>query len=65
MYQCDIHDVVQYIEHDYCVATSSDDVYDPDMPIYKCRAKGGTMVMWRKELDPYVKIIPATSSSEA
>ena len=63
MYQCDSHDVVQYFEHDYCVAISSDDVYDPDLPLYKGKAKGGTMVMWQKKLDSYVKVIPATSSS--
>ena len=63
IYQCDIHDVMQYIEHDYCFAISSDDVYDPDLPLYKSKAKGGTMVLWRKELDPHVKVIPAVSSS--
>ena len=62
-YQCDLPSIIQYIEHDYCYALNSDDLYDPDLPLDNSRAKGGTMLLWRKSLDPYVKLIKVSSSA--
>ena len=62
-YQCDLEYVTQYIGSNYCHALNSDDLYDPELPLYQSKAKGGTMVLWQKWLDPYIKVINVTSAS--
>ena len=62
-YQCDVRNTLQYIQHEYCFAASSEDVLDMELPLLRSKAKGGSMILWRKWLDPYVKVIPPTSSS--
>ena len=42
---------------------SSDDVMSPDMPLDTRKAVGGTMVMWRCKLSPFIKPLSTTSSS--
>ena len=62
-YQCDLPALVQYFKHDYSYFLNSEDLVDPELPLVRSKAKGGTMVLWRKWLDPYVRIIPVASSS--
>ena len=62
-YQCDIEVVVQYISHEYCYSLNSEDSTDPELPLYKSKAKGGTMLLWRKWLDPHIKVISVQSSA--
>ena len=63
MYQSDIGQAMQYLQHDYCYYLNSEDNFDPELPLTKSRAKGGTMVLWRKWLDPYVKVVNVASSA--
>ena len=35
----------------------------PDQPLDSRRAAGGTMIMWRSKLEPYITVLPTTSSS--
>ena len=63
IYQCDLPSIAQYLDHDYCYSLNSDDLYDEELPLICNRAKGGTMVLWRRYLDPHIKVIPTTSSS--
>ena len=35
---------------------------EPDMPLITSKSKGGTMLMWRDELTPYIKILKTASS---
>ena len=44
----------QYIEGDYCYHLSSEDSFDPEIPLLKRRAKGGSMVLWDRSIDPFV-----------
>ena len=57
VYQCDLTSILSQIEPDYCYSLNSEDVYEPDLPMVKSKAKGGTMILWRKWLDPFVRII--------
>ena len=36
---------------------------DPDLPLISSRAHGGTLLLWLKELDPYIEIIPTNSTA--
>ena len=48
---------------DYCFHLNSDDLQDPDLPLVKSKATGGTFALWRKWLDPFVTVYPVSSSS--
>ena len=59
----DIADYMTYFKGEYCWELNSEDKVDPELPLIHNKAKGGTMLMWREELDPYITIIPCSSSS--
>ena len=58
-----MHTISQILGQDYCCSLNSDDVYDLELPLYKSKAKGGTMILWQKWLDPFIKTIPVTTSA--
>ena len=62
-YQCDLQTMQQYLEPQYCFSLNSEDIYDPELPLYKSKSKGGTMVLWQKWIDPYVKVIPVNTTA--
>ena len=35
----------------------------PEMPLISKKAVGGTMVMWKTKLSPFIQVLPATSTS--
>ena len=47
---------------DFCFYLNSEDRHDELLSLHNSRAHGGTMTLWRKELDPYVTILEPTSS---
>ena len=54
---------MKYISSDYCFSLNSSDLYDPDLGLRLPRCHGGTMAMWKRSLDPYVKICSVKCSS--
>ena len=46
----------------YCYYLNSEDRHDPLLSLSKSRAHGGTLAIWKKELDAYVSVIEPTSS---
>ena len=48
---------------EYSSSLNSEDLYDMDLPLRNPKAKGGTMVMWKIALDPYVTIHRTDCSS--
>ena len=57
VFQADIVEQMNYTS-EYFYHLNSDDLYDPELPLIKSRAVGGTLVMWKTILDPYVSIHP-------
>ena len=47
----------------YEAALNTADKYDPDLPLVQSRAFGGTMVMWKREHDPYVSVYTVQSTA--
>ena len=47
----------------YSSFLNSSDLHDPDLGMSSSRTHGGTLVLWRKEYDPYVKIQSPKSTS--
>ena len=48
---------------EYSSCLSSDDVFNMDVPLMTKRAKGGTMIMWKNELDAFITPLQSPSSS--
>ena len=63
LFQTDLPQQMQYVHHEYCYWLSSDDLIDPELPLVKSRATGGTLVMWRKWLDPHISVHSVQSSA--
>ena len=54
LFQCDLKQVMQYFEGEYCSFLNSDDLYDPELPLISSNSFGGTMVLWKNHLDPFI-----------
>ena len=48
---------------DYSWELNSEDKYAEDLPMRKSKAKGGTLVLWKKKLDKYITVHPVNSPS--
>ena len=51
------------LQGEYCFALNSHDKYDPELPLVKTKANGGTMVLWKVCHDPYISVHPVSSPS--
>ena len=54
LFQCDAKLYLTPISNKYCYLLNSEDKFQPDLPMEKNKAWGGTLALWRKELDPFV-----------
>lgn len=59
----DILSHMEYFIGEYGYSLNSDDLYDMDLPLSRLKAKGGTMVMWRKSLNPFVTVKKVVDST--
>ena len=56
LFQCDEQQLTSLFKGEYFSHLHSEDLLDNFLPLTKLRAKGGTMVMWKKCLDQYVTV---------
>ena len=63
LFQSDIPLINSLLGDSYCFFLNSDDLHDPSIPLQFNRSLGGTMFLWRRDLDPYVEIIKPSSPS--
>ena len=64
MFKADLIQISEYFQGEYCCYLNSDDAHDRELALNNRKAKGGTMIMWKKVLDPYVTVdISAATSS--
>ena len=61
VYQSEVDSLLKYVEGTYYFSLNSEDKYDPTLPLCKNYSHGGTLLLWRHDLDPYVKIHPVTT----
>ena len=47
----------------YSYSVNSEDKYDPEAPFTKSKTHGGTMILWKKTLEPYVSIFPTSTTA--
>ena len=63
MYQADIPMYMKHFQGDYSFALNSEDLHVPDLALNKTRSKGGTLIMWKHALDPYITVAPLHTSA--
>ena len=56
MFQCDLPLAMEPYRGEYTSFLNSADLYDLDHSINSTRTHGGTMILWKNELDPFVKV---------
>ena len=61
IFQCDILPLFTSFQGNFSFHLNSEDLLCPDLPLMSKKAKGGTMAMWRVELDPFIKVLPSSS----
>ena len=54
---------MKHFQGEYSVSLNSNDLYDLDLPLRSNRAKGGTLVMWKSSLEPFITVHRTESSS--
>ena len=47
----------------YSFTLNTGDMYDPELPLVKAKASGGTLVLWKKMHDPFISVWPVSSSA--
>ena len=63
MYRCDLQPILEHFRGAYEMHLNSEDVHDMDLPLTHPKAKGGTCIMWKTSISPFVKILPTSSPS--
>ena len=63
IFGCDVENAMSFLRGDYEYSLNSLDKYEQDLPLLSSKAYGGTMVLWKRHLDPYVKVYPNLSTS--
>ena len=63
VFQHDIDLVMMPLRGEYNVSVNSADKFDPELPLVRSRAHGGTMALWKLCHDPYISIHPVSSCS--
>ena len=63
VFQSDINHLMNYISGDYCFFLNSDDIYNPELPLVSNHASGGTLCLWRRNLDPFVSVKNVSTSA--
>ena len=54
---------MKFLEGDYTFSLNSKDMHDNTLPLISSKANGGTMVLWKLQLDPFITIHPVPNSS--
>ena len=47
----------------YFAHLNSEDSHTPEVAMDTSKAKGGTMVMWQCELDPFITVLPTNTAA--
>ena len=62
-FQCDIASLSKPFLGEYSVLLNSEETSHPELALDCPKAHGGTLVMWRTKLDPFITPLPTTSPS--
>ena len=60
LFQTDLQSNMEYFRGDFAFL-NSEDLYDKDLPMAISRAEGGTLMMWKSSLDPFITVLDSDS----
>ena len=63
LFDCDVQTVMSHMSGDYCYFLNSSDKYEPELALQNSKAYGGTMILWKRELHPFITVRPAQTSA--
>ena len=63
LYQCDAAALFKYFDGEYCWYLNSHDILDPELPLVQSKPHGGTLVLWRRELDPFIEVVASNTTA--
>ena len=63
LFQADLHLATACLSPHYNSSLNSADKLDQDLPLTSSRAFGGTLTLWKRYLDPFIKILDVNSAS--
>ena len=63
IFMFDVDQVTPLFQGEYCHVTNTEDLHDKELGLIKNRAHGGTMILWKRNLDKYVTTLPILTSS--
>ena len=63
IFQCDVNVLLETVQGQFSHHLNSEDLHQPDLALDHPKAKGGTLALWTLTLDPFVTVIPSSSSS--
>ena len=61
LFKSDLKTLEEYINDKYSWSLNSEDSHNPDLSLTSSKTKGGTLVMWRNDLDQYLSVLPTPS----
>ena len=61
IFQCDIPLIMMHSVPHYHYNLNSENLYETSLPLDKCKAKGGTLLLWPPSLDPHITILPTNT----
>ena len=63
IFQADYQAYMKFFSGEYSSSLNSEDLLNLDIPMISTRPKGGTLVMWKHCLDPFVTVHKTDSSA--
>ena len=48
---------------EYLSSLNSEDLHDPELPLLKSVTHGGTMILWKRSFDPFIKVVPVNTTA--
>ena len=63
VFSFDVKPLMAYFKGKYNFFLNSEDKHDQEISFTKTKTYGGTMVLWKTDMEPYVSIYPVSSSA--
>ena len=63
LFHCDVSQALAPLLPTYCIHLNSEDTYYPELALDRRQAHGRTLALWHSALDPFITILPTTSSA--
>ena len=63
IHSCNLDLAARPLSGTYLYSLNSADKYDPELPLVRSKAYGGTMVLWKIQHDPFITVHPVSSTA--